>query len=162
MDFRTKRRNKKLARLFFTLAYLTVALFVTAFVIIVNSDITDIKTRGIMVLFIFILPLIFGIIFAGLGQYFLWNRIEYRNKINRYRQNKFFLLALTFIRANKLNEASHVYNKLMNNKEFEAFVFPLILAKTLEIGTDEQKAKVENKFAEIFDEYSPDKVKFNL
>jgi len=158
MDFRTKRRNKKLARLFFTLAYLTVALFVTAFVIIVNSD----NHGKILIAISIFTPLIAGITFAGLSQYFLLSRLDYRSKIKEYRQKKFFLLALTFIRANKLNEASHVYNKLMNNKEFEAFVFPLILAKTLEIGTDEQKAKVENKFAEIFDEYSPDKVKFNL
>ena len=116
------------------------------------------QLNDIVKIIIFTSPLILGLIFAGIGQYYQWNRLEYKSKIKEYRQKKFFLQALTLLKANKLKEAIDVHDDLLTDKLFTAFVYPLILAKMLEIGTDEEKTKVENRLTEIFDEFNPEKV----
>lgn len=164
MDFKTKRRNKKFAKLFVTLAYSMVILMVIIFVAIIisiNNKNGLHQLSDAVKIIIFVSPLILGWIFALLGVFYMRNRLDFKVKIKLYRQRKFFLQALTLLSDNKLNEAINVHDNLLTDNLFKAFILPLILAKMSEIGTDEQKTNAENRLNEIFKEYSPEKVKFN-
>lgn len=166
MNFKTKRHNKKMSKVFFTLAYGMVMIWalmiVTLIIMLVTSTkpIHNSNNTDLLVTISFFLPLILGISFGFFGQSFLNERITYKANIKEYRQRKFFTQTLTLVREGNLNKAIDTYD-LVTKYEFRRFLYPFFLNEFLHSTNEIQQKKGEAKLAIVLDEHSPDSINFN-
>jgi|ERR1035437_6432552 uncharacterized integral membrane protein len=166
MNFKTKRHNKKMSKVFFTLAYCMVIIWALMIVTLIIMMITSTKlihnsnNTGLLVTISFFLPLILGILFGFIGQSFLNERITYKANIKEYRQRKFFTQTLLLIREGNLNKAIDTYG-LVTKYEYHKFLYPFFLNEFLHSTDEIQQKKGETKLAIVLDECSPDSINFN-
>lgn len=166
MNFKTKRHNKKMSKLFFSLAYGMViiwAIMIVTFMIMLISPTKPIHNSNntdILVTISFFLPLILCIVFGFIGQSFLNERTTYKANIKEYRQRKFFRQTILLMREGNLNKAIDTYD-LVTKYEYRKFLYPFFLNEFLHSTNEIQQKKGEAKLAIVLDEYSPDNIILN-
>ena len=165
MDFKTKRRYKKTARIYFSLAW-TLAVtwmlyIVVCFVIIlVTNHPTHNEKVSFLFFLLFLLPLIIALVLGYIGQEYLNKRVRYLRQIKQYRQKKFFTAAIILLRKGNISEAIYIFDELLTDRDYRKFILPLIICENTHSIEDKRKKIGNKKLDEILTEFSPDKIKF--
>lgn len=165
MNFSTKRHYKKMARIYFAIAWalaITWMLYIVAcfVIIIVTNHPTHDDKGSFFMLLLFLLPLITAIILGYIGQEYLNKRIRYLRQIKEYRQRKFFTDAIILLRNHNISEAVYIFNKLLTDHDYRKFIVPFIICENTHSTEDKRKKIGNKKLDEILTEFSPDKIKF--
>jgi len=168
MDFKTKRLYKKRAKQYFCLAWgltfffiLFIIACITLLVIMPSTrQNTDNGKGDFWMMLLFVTPLIFAMISATIGQYFVDRRRKYKADIIEYRQRKFFTQTMNLITSDKLNEAIDVYTELVTKQDFRRFLYPFFLNEFLHSTNEDQRKKGEERLAVVLKAYNPNDIKF--
>jgi len=172
MDFKTKRHCKRMAKLFFILAYGMVGCFVLMLIVLFTPliDLILMKTNPTMncellAFIIFFSPIFLGIIFGLISQPYLNERVHYKNAIKEYRQHKFFQQVIALIRTDNNDDyekAIDIYNRLIDKKDRSAknILYTIILTSSLYSNDPKRKTLAEKRLKDVLDIYDPLKIKF--
>ena len=165
MDFKTKRRYKKTARIYFSLAWtlaVTWMLYIVAcfVIILVTNHPTHNEKVSFLFFLLFLLPLIIALVLGYIGQEYLNKRVRYLRQIKQYRQKKFFTAAIILLRKGNISEAIYIFDELLTDRDYRKFILPLIICENTHSIEDKRKKIGNKKLDEILTEFSPDKIKF--
>ena len=170
MNFKTKRHYKKMARIYFTIAWaMTIAWIlyvITCIVIIVVTSHPNAPTNdnkgGFFILILFLLPLITAVVLGWIGQEYMNKRIRYKKQINEYRQRRFFTQIIDLLREDNLNDAINIYEDLLIDRDFRKFAFPLLINSLMNSTNEDQHNKGVKIFNKVLEDYNPDKIVFQV
>jgi ABC-type multidrug transport system fused ATPase/permease subunit len=165
MDFATKRHYKKMARIYFTIAWslaITWILYIVAcFVIIIVTNVPSHNDNVNFLFFLlFLLPFITAVVLGYIGQEYLNKRIRYKKQINEYRQRRFFTQIIDLLRINNLNDAIVIYEELLTDRNLRKFVFPLLINSLMNSTDENQHNKGVKILNGILEDYNPEKIIF--
>jgi hypothetical protein len=165
MNFKAKRYCKKMARIYFSLAWAVTIIWIFSligsFIIIAVNQPSNIPIRGDFFVFLFLLfPLFLGLILGFIGQDYANMRIKYKKQINQYRQRRFFTQIIDLLRRGNIIDAVIMYNKLLKDDTFRHFIFPLIISESIHSSDDNRKKIGTDKLYDILEEYNPEKIIF--
>ena len=168
MNFKTKRHYKKMARIYFTIAWaMTIAWIlyvITCIVIIVVTSHPNAPTNdnkgGFFILILFLLPLITAVVLGWIGQEYMNKRIRYKKQINEYRQRRFFTQIIDLLRRGNITDAVIIYNKLLTDDTFRNFTFPFIICESIHSSDDNRKKIGTDKLYDILEKYNPENMIF--
>lgn len=114
MDFKTKRRTKKLARLCYTLSYVMLTIFVAITIISLVFGQEKINASGIllkiMIILTAIISLVSSLILMSMAMEYTNKRRKYLHQIKIRRQNRFFLIILTYFLGDEFEKANKIYD----------------------------------------------------
>lgn len=168
MNYKTKRRYKRKAKLFFSLAWgLTIlwVLIITYGIYLVftlqhlsNNNKEDVGFGVLFIIYIF--PLILGLIFGMIGQYYVNKRIRYKVQIKEYRQRRFFTQVIDLLRIDNLNDAINIYEDLLTDRDLRKFVFPLLIKGLMNSTDEDQHDKGMKILNSVLENYNPEKIIF--
>lgn len=157
MNFKEKRRAKKIGKIFIILAY---AMLITFVVILIVGFI---KMSGALIFLIGIISMIVCFIFAGIGQYFLNKRIYYKEAIAEYGQCTFFTKCIQLLMTgdeNSIDLAIDNYHLINEDTSRRRFIYAFIIASSY-YSKDKKKAEKGRKHLDdILNTYNPEKVSF--
>jgi hypothetical protein len=168
MDFSTKRHYKKMAKIYFAIAWslaITWMLYIVAcFVIIIvtphlNQPAHDNK-GGFFILILFLLPLITAVVLGWIGQEYMNKRIRYKREIEEYRQRKFFTDAIVLLRSGNISGAINILDELLTDRVYRKFIVPFIICENTHSIEDERRELGNKKLDEILAQFSPNKIVF--
>ena len=160
MTFKQKRRAKKLGKIFFTLAYVMVILFILTLVLLFTGVINHDTVSEIQAMALFFIPMASALILAGIGQGYGLTRAQYKMKIRLYRENRQFNMALDSIEAGDFPTAIDIYNS-MPFGYLREFIYSHLLAYfSLGKHTDGNKEQAISKINELREKYCQHNVKF--
>ena len=166
MNFKQKRKTKKLAKIFITLAYVVM---IAWFVTIIGGLIKAVTATGelnitsFLMFVIGVAPVILCLTLGFIGQQFVNQRVFYKEAIEEYRQCSFFTQAIQLSMAgNKefMNQAVELYGLLREDTPRRRFVFGFIVASNYYSKDKERAKKGKERLESILDTYDPEKVKF--
>jgi peptidoglycan/LPS O-acetylase OafA/YrhL len=168
MDFSTKRHYKKMAKIYFAIAWslaITWMLYIVAcFVIIIVTPHLNQPTRNEKVSFLFfllfLLPFITAVVLGYIGQEYLNKRIRYLRQIKEYRQRKFFTDAITLLRSGNISGAIYILDELLTDHVYRKFIVPFIICENTHSIEDERRELGNKKLDEIVAQFNPDKMLF--
>jgi hypothetical protein len=164
MNFKTKRKNKKYAKIYFILAYSMVIILFMVMTLMIVHVINISKLHSILlVLTLMLSPIILGMIFGFIGSLYYNERMMYKAKIKEYRQRKFFKQIINLIKVNNFKDATKIYNTLITEKEYKRFLYPYITAAAIYAyaytqDDIERSRHGEEKLQTILDFYDPNKI----
>jgi hypothetical protein len=159
MDFKTKRKYKKIANMFYSITYVLMVIFVTYLILIG----TGVLNKNIISLQLFIVPIcalpLIALLTMYVAQIFSGKRIEYIRKIKLYRQYSFFNQAITLVRENEFDKAVDIFNKLIIKHNMLADILLAFMMGTF-LKSDDPKhvEKSLKKLRELCDCFNPEKV----
>lgn len=159
MDFKAKRKAKKLAKVYFTAAYAMLILFVASLVSILVYGFKTPDASSIL----FVLPLIFMIASLGIsfiGQHHLNKRYRYKAAIKLYRENRFFTKVLDSLRAGDYDAAVDAYQMIVQGDK-KKFLYGFFIGMTLNSTDPKRLEKAKDKFDGVRGYYDPANVVFN-
>lgn len=160
MTFKQKRHNKKLAKIFYILAYVMIVLFFSNLVFLFTGVLTSRTMNPIPALIIFISPIMLGLIIGGIGQGYGLKRMEYKMKIRLYREYRHFNFALDYIQQDKFTEAIDLYNS-MPVGYLREFIYSHLLAYfSLGKHTEGNKTQAIERINGLRETYCQHNVKF--
>jgi len=166
MNFKTKRKYKKYANIFFILAYLMAIIF---FMIMASMVLYAIKVSKsdspILILTLLLSPIILSMVFGFIGSAYRNERLFYKAKIKEYRQRKFFKQIINLIKINNFKDAKNIYNTLITEKEYKRFLYPYIVAASIYAyaytESDIERSRYgEEKLQAVLEFYDPNKIEF--
>ena len=166
MDFKTKRRCKRKAKLLFSLAWgVTIfwVLLITYGIYLIFTQphlFNDQNIAGFRIFLLYFSPLILGLILGMIGQEYINKRIKYKAHIKEYRQRRFFTQIIDLLRRGNINDAVIMYNKLLKDDTFRNFIFPFIICESIHSTDDNRKKIYTDKLYNILEAYNPDKIIF--
>jgi peptidoglycan/LPS O-acetylase OafA/YrhL len=168
MDFSTKRHYKKMAKIYFAIAWslaITWMLYIVAcFVIIIVTPHKNLPTHDEKVSFLFfllfLLPFITAVVLGYIGQEYLNKRIRYLRQIKEYRQRKFFTDAIVLLRSGNISGAIYILDELLTDHVYRKFIVPFIICENTHSIEDERRELGNKKLNEILAQFSPDKMLF--
>ena len=165
MNFSTKRHYKKMARIYFAIAWalaVTWMLYIVAcfVIIIVTNHPTHDEKVSFLFFLLFLLPLITAVVLGWIGQEYVNKRVRYLRQIKEYRQRKFFTDAIVFLRCGNISEAIYIFDELLTNRDYRKFILPLIICENIHSIEDKRKEIGNKKLNGILTEFSPDKIIF--
>jgi hypothetical protein len=158
MNFKEKRKAKTLAKIFFIAAYAMVILFAVIEVgLFAGIPILSTDTPDVIVILASILPLFVGIASGIAGQVYLHERTSYLKNIKRYRQCRFFIQTIKLLHSGNFDTAVDIYQKLVTDKEFRCFLYPMFITYSLFSEDEKRKEVGETRLNNILESYDPEK-----
>ena len=159
MDFTAKRKAKRLAKTYFTAAYVMLFVFVIS---LVSAILIGVKSQassswGLLAAFS---PMVFCLTLGAMGQHHLDKRYRYMATIKLYRENRMFAKVLDSLRANNYNAAVDAY-KMIKQGDKKKFLYGFFIGMSLNSTDPEQLEKGKDKFDIVRGYYDPANVRFN-
>ena len=134
MNFKEKRKAKKLAKIFITLAYVVMVgwmLTIVGGLIKAVTATSELNMSGFLMYVVGVAPLILCLTLGFVGQRFINQRVFYKEAIAEYRQCSFFTQAVRLVMVgNKefINQAVELYELIQEDTPRRRFLFSFIVA----------------------------------
>jgi len=159
MDFKTKRKAKRLAKVYFVAAYAMLIVFVASLIsaLVIGIKSQSSSTWGPIAAFS---PVIGCFVLSNIGQGYLNKRLRYQAAIKLYRENRFFTKVLDSLRANDYNAAADAYDMIKQGDK-KKFLYGYFIATALNSTDPKQLEKAKEKFDKVRGYYDPVNVVFN-
>jgi hypothetical protein len=137
MDFSTKRYYKKMAKMYFTFAWILAImwmLYIAIGVILIivtpyRNQPPHVNDHSFLIFSCLLFPLIWALVFGYIGQEYTNKRIRYKRQINEYRQRRFFTKAITLLRRGNISEAIYIFDELLIDRNYRKFILPFIICE---------------------------------
>jgi hypothetical protein len=149
MDFKTKRRTRRMARVLLLISFAWIPIGIVGFFL----------SAKVSHNFLFSLPVIillwgFTVIFYGKYDKEL---IIYKSKIRHYRQMVAYKKIIQFIRERDFKSAVYWYNNFIHDTEYRTFLFPFYVNELLH-STPSDCERGEEILAKQMEIFNPDKI----
>lgn len=166
MNFKEKRKAKKLAKIFITLAYIVMigwGVTILGGMIKAVVGTGEINISNFLMFVVGVVPVIVCLTLGFTGQRYIDKRVYYKKAIDEYRQCSYFTQAvqLTMVDDKQfMNQAVELYGLLREDTPRRRFVFSFIVASNYYSKDKERAEKGKKRLEDILDTYNPEKVKF--
>ena len=169
MDFKTKRKAKKVARRMFVLSYALMIVFgIFAIGGMVLAVLMEADAEPLMSvnsgIFIAVALMISALITGMVGQYHLNKRVAYKQGIEIFRQNTYFTRSINLILQGgkeAYDKAVDTYELLHEDTPLRRFVFAFIVTSSYFSKDNVLAEKGKKRLNEILETYDPKKVDLN-
>ena len=160
MNYKQKHLYKKLSIIFISLAYMFVTLYASSFIFIIfNTDKFN-NTNKLHWIYILVLTMSLGILFAILCSYYSNKRYNLFNKIREYRKRVLFHKVITLLMNGQISEGANIYNTQVPKGIYEDFLYPFVINSLLH-STDKTELEKGNRLINsILNDYNPNDIKF--
>ena len=163
MTFKDKRQAKKLAKVWFTIAWSMVTLFilfvVTLIVLLVSDNFGD--TEGTLLnMTIFFSPIFIGMFSGMIGQVYVDKRVDYKRKIKKYRMYRFFIKTLDNLWMGDISAAIDSYNMIPTRTDERVFLNGYLICSALSCDDPERQETAKKRLDKIRLDYLPENVQF--
>lgn len=158
MDFKTKRSNKKLAKISYVLAMLLIAsFFIELFILAISK--TKIENTIVNYSMVFS-PLLFAMISFVIYAHASNELNSYKYKIKKYRERKFFMEIINSVIAGNLDHAICLHRSSLHNHELKLFSKGFIRSAQFHSKDHADVINAKNGIKEMFEFYNPDDIIF--
>jgi hypothetical protein len=161
MTFKEKRRSKKLATIYMSLAYLMVATFFTL-VVLSATRVIDFSNGGnpsIWTVLIGVSPLFIGMFLGMFSGWSVMKRTTYKFKIKKYREYRHFNIILDYLEVGNVVEARKLFDSLPQDY-LKVFVNGMIFGYRM-LSTDEKtKAFAKDKLNRLREDFCHHNIQF--
>ena len=162
MDFKTKRRIKKLAKLYFTLSWVFAIIFtfsITAIIFTVAST-TEKNPAFNNLIWIIGSTFVIALVFDVVAMYFTAKRETYLARIKQYKQRVYFNTIINLIKNNDFKKAVDIHNNCLKTGNLKDFTFAYIISAS-QYSKDKERKQIGDEALGKFREYfKPEDVKF--
>lgn len=166
MEFTEKRKAKRLAVIFITLAYIVITAWTIVCVygiirIFIIEDVDVVVVTSWMMWLIGVAPIVLALSLSVLAQRYVWERLFYQKAIAEYRQCRFFTTSIQKILAGDKKSrdvAVDYYDLLIEDTPRRRFMFAFILAANYYSKDKKTAAEGKERLEIILETYDPEKV----
>lgn len=160
MDFKTKRKYKRKARMYYRLATLMILLFVLT-IVLAATGVMTVKTVNVIVpISMLISSVAFGMGFTGMGQNYSGRRIDYIRRIRLRREYAFFHRVINMTVAGEFENAVDTYNRENSGKSgvIKDHLFSFITGAAVFSGDEDRRRKGLKNLSRMLECFDPAKV----
>ena len=165
MDYKAKRKAKRIGKRFTFLAYAVMSVFAVAIIVGIVLLLTvepqnSCNITGLHIILYFLLPIVTIFVLGFIGQKHINKRVAYKKYIDDYRQYNYFVRVLRIVLYTDKDrfKAANQYYKLVTEDALRRFIYSFMLTASYYSDDPKDVIKGKERLEEIISDFDPEKL----